>query len=55
MPNLQQYVSLATFNAGDSYLNTIYSASPIDAVKQIDRSQYRVGGVLPFTMQWENA
>lgn len=36
-PELRQYVSLASFSAGEQFLNRIYSAVPIDEARNITR------------------
>lgn len=43
-PELRQYVSLASFSAGDQFLNRIYSAVPIDEARNITREDYPLLG-----------
>lgn len=39
-PELQQYLTLVTFNAGEDFLHRIYDAEPIENVKNITRKDY---------------
>jgi hypothetical protein len=39
-PELQQCLTLVSFNSGKDYLNVKYSATPIDEVKEITREDY---------------
>ena len=39
-PELQQFLTLASFNSGRDYLKIKYSATPIDEVKEITREDY---------------
>lgn len=43
-PELQQYVSLASFSAGENFLNRIYSAVPIAEARNITRRDYPLLG-----------
>ena len=43
-PELQQYVTLASFSAGDHFLNRIYSALPIAEARNITREDYPLLG-----------
>lgn len=43
-PELQQYVSLASFSAGEQFLNCIYSAVPIAEARDITREDYPLLG-----------
>lgn len=43
-PELQQYVTLASFSAGDDFLNRIYSAKPIAEARNITSSDYPLLG-----------
>ena len=43
-PELQQYVSLASFSAGENFLNRIYSAVPIAEARNITRQDYPLLG-----------
>ncbi|MDY2779550.1 MAG: VWA domain-containing protein, partial [Alloprevotella sp.] len=43
-PELRQYVSLASFSAGEQFLNRIYSAVPIDEARNITREDYPLLG-----------
>lgn len=43
-PELKQYVSLASFSAGDNFLNRIYSAVPIAEARNITRKDYPLLG-----------
>lgn len=43
-PELEQYVSLASFSAGEYFLNRIYSALPIAEVRDITRKDYPLLG-----------
>lgn len=43
-PDMQQFLTLASFNSGKNYLNVKYSATPIDEVKEITREDYVIGG-----------
>ena len=44
MPELKQFISLASFSAGKNYLNRIYNALPIDGVRNITREDYPLLG-----------
>ena len=39
-PELEQSLTLASFNSGKNYLNVKYSSTPIDEVKEITREDY---------------
>ena len=43
-PELQQFLTLASFNSGKDYLNVKYSASPINEVKELTREDYTTCG-----------
>lgn len=43
-PELQQYVTLASFSAGDDFLNRIYSAKPIAEARNITSADYPLLG-----------
>lgn len=43
-PELQQHVTLASFSAGDHFLNLIYSALPIAEARNITREDYPLLG-----------
>ncbi|MBQ0061529.1 MAG: VWA domain-containing protein [Bacteroidales bacterium] len=43
-PELEQYVSLASFSAGEYFLNRIYSALPIAEARDITRKDYPLLG-----------
>ena len=43
-PELQQCITLSSFNSGRDYLNVKYSVTPIDEAKEINRDDYVVGG-----------
>ena len=43
-PELQQYVSLASFSAGENFLNRIYSAIPIAEARNITKKDYPLLG-----------
>ena len=43
-PELEQTLTLASFNSGKNYLNVKYSATPIDEVKEITREDYTACG-----------
>ena len=43
-PELQQCITLSSFNSGRNYLNVKYSVTPIDEAKEITRNDYVVGG-----------
>ena len=43
-PELQQYVTLASFSAGEHFLNRIYSALPIAEARNITREDYPLLG-----------
>lgn len=43
-PELHQFLTLASFNAGENYLHRIYNASPITQVKDITPEDYRTTG-----------
>ena len=43
-PDMQQYLSLASFSAGDHFLNRIYNVMPIDAVRNITPEDYPLLG-----------
>ena len=43
-PELQQYVTLASFSAGKHFLNRIYSAEPIAKARNITRDDYPLLG-----------
>lgn len=43
-PNLEQYLSLASFSAGENFLNRIYSAVPIQEVRNITSKDYPLLG-----------
>lgn len=43
-PEMQQYLTLASFNSGRDYLNVRYSVTPIDKVKEITREDYKAYG-----------
>jgi uncharacterized protein YegL len=43
-PELQQILTLASFNSGKNYLNVKYSATPIDEVKELTREDYTACG-----------
>jgi len=43
-PELQQYVTLASFSAGSHFLNRIYSAKPISQARDITRDDYPLLG-----------
>ena len=43
-PELQQHVTLASFSAGDHFLNRIYSALPIAEARNITREDYPLLG-----------
>lgn len=43
-PEMQQYLTLASFSSGNGYLNHIYTTSPITQVKELTEKDYRVGG-----------
>ena len=43
-PELQQYVTLASFSAGKHFLNRIYSAKPIEETRNITREDYPLLG-----------
>lgn len=43
-PELKQYLTLATFNAGDKYLHKIYNATPIDRVHEVTTEDYVTRG-----------
>lgn len=43
-PELEQYVSLASFSAGEYFLNRIYSALPIAEARDINRKDYPLLG-----------
>lgn len=39
-PELQQYLTFASFNSGNDYLKVKYSVTPIDEVKEITKEDY---------------
>lgn len=39
-PELQQYLTFASFNSGNDYLKVKYSVAPIDEVKEITKEDY---------------
>ncbi len=43
-PDLEQYLTLASFSAGENFLNRIYSAKPIAEVRDITREDYPLLG-----------
>ena len=43
-PELEQKLTLASFNSGKNYLNVKYSATPIDEVKELTREDYIAEG-----------
>ena len=43
-PELQQCLTLASFNSGKDYLKVKYSVAPIDEVKEITKEDYVAGG-----------
>ncbi len=43
-PELQQYVTLASFSSGEYFLNRIYSATPIAEARNITREDYILRG-----------
>lgn len=43
-PELQQYVTLASFSAGEHFLNRIYSAKPIAEARNITKKDYPLLG-----------
>lgn len=43
-PELEQILTLASFNSGNNYLNVKYSATPIDEVKEITCEDYVAEG-----------
>ena len=43
-PELQQCITLSSFNSGRDYLKVKYSVTPIDEAKEITRNDYVVGG-----------
>ena len=43
-PELQQFLTLASFNSGSDYLNVKYSVSPIEEVKEITKEDYVPNG-----------
>lgn len=43
-PDLEQILTLASFNSGNNYLNVKYSATPIDEVKEITCEDYVAEG-----------
>ena len=43
-PELEQYLTLASFSAGENFLNTIYEATPIEDVRDITFNDYPLRG-----------
>lgn len=43
-PELQQFVTLASFSAGEHFLNRIYSAKPIAEARNITKEDYPLLG-----------
>ena len=43
-PELQQYLTFASFNSGNDYLKVKYSVTPIDEVKEITKEDYEACG-----------
>lgn len=43
-PELQQCITLSSFNSGRDYLKVKYSVTPIDEAKEITKDDYVVGG-----------
>ena len=43
-PELQQFLTLTSFNSGKDYLKVKYSSTPIDEVKEITREDYTACG-----------
>ena len=43
-PELKQYVTLASFSAGEKYLNKIFTDKPIDEVRNITAEDYPLLG-----------
>ena len=43
-PELKQYVTLASFSAGEKYLNKIFTDKPIDEVRNITKEDYPLLG-----------
>lgn len=39
-PDMPQYLTLASFSAGEQFLNRIYSAKPIAEVRDITKEDY---------------
>lgn len=47
-PELLQHVTLASFSAGERFLNRVYSATPISEVRNITHDDYRLHGWTPL-------
>lgn len=43
-PEIQQYITLASFSGGEHYLNKILVTRPITEVEELTPEQYKVGG-----------